>query len=90
VSAGHIHNYERLEKAGVTYLVSGGGGAHPADIDRTADDLYRDRRFPNYHYVRFELRRHRLVAEMIRLEDGDAAKPSRWKVRDRFEVSLLP
>jgi hypothetical protein len=29
VAAGHIHNYERLEVAGVTYLVSGGGGAKP-------------------------------------------------------------
>jgi hypothetical protein len=90
VSAGHIHNYERLEQAGVTYLVSGGGGARPADIDRTSDDLYQGGRFPNYHYVRFELRKHRLTAEMIRLEDSDAAKPSRWKVRDRFEVSLPP
>ncbi len=26
VVAGHIHNYERFERAGVTYLVSGGGG----------------------------------------------------------------
>ena len=90
VSAGHIHNYERLEHAGVTYLVSGGGGAHPAEIDRTPDDLYRSERFPNYHYVRFELRRHRLVVEMIRLQDSRAAKPSHWKIRDRFEVSLAP
>ncbi|HEY0799660.1 MAG TPA: metallophosphoesterase, partial [Steroidobacteraceae bacterium] len=26
VSAGHIHNYERFAREGVTYLVSGGGG----------------------------------------------------------------
>src|ERR1700723_1416872 len=36
VSAGHIHNYERLSQDGVTYLVSGGGGATPYEVDRTA------------------------------------------------------
>ena len=29
VIAGHVHNYERYEHGGVTYFVSGGGGAHP-------------------------------------------------------------
>jgi hypothetical protein len=40
VSAGHIHNYERLERDGVVYLVSGGGGAAPYEIDRTAARRY--------------------------------------------------
>ena len=26
---GHIHNYERFERKGITYLISGGGGAKP-------------------------------------------------------------
>ena len=60
VSAGHIHNYERLAQDGVTYLVSGGGGATPYEVDRTAADLYQSKDFPNYHYVRFELRGHDL------------------------------
>jgi hypothetical protein len=90
VSAGHVHNYERLQRAGVTYLVSGGGGAHPAAIDRTPDDLYQGMEFPNYHYVRFELGARRLTATMIRLEDSSADKPSRWKIRDRFAISLPP
>jgi acid phosphatase type 7 len=90
VSAGHIHNYERLEQGGVMYLVSGGGGATPYEVDRTAADLYQSMDFPNYHYVRFELHAATLRADMIRLEDHAALKPARWKTRDRFEISLLP
>lgn len=90
VSAGHIHNYERFAQDGVTYLVSGGGGAAPYDLDRTAADLYQNTDFPNYHYVRFELSSVTLKGEMIRLEDYAAGRPTRWKSRDRFEISLRP
>jgi hypothetical protein len=90
VSAGHIHNYERLAQDGVTYLVSGGGGATPYDVDRFAADLYQNKDFPNYHYVRFELHADTLKGEMVRLEDYSLPRPKRWKVRDRFEISLPP
>src|ERR1700679_240795 len=90
VSAGHIHNYERLSQDGVTYLVSGGGGATPYEVDRTAADLYQDADFPNYHYVRFELRDKTFSGEMIRLQDYTARSPSHWQTRDRFEISLQP
>jgi acid phosphatase type 7 len=90
VSAGHIHNYERQDQDGVTYLVSGGGGATPYDVDRTAEDRYQNTDFPNYHYVRFELHADSLKGEMIRLEDYSAPKPTHWKSKDRFEISLRP
>lgn len=90
VSAGHIHNYERFAHNGVTYLVSGGGGAKPHAVDRLAGDLYQDTDFPNYHYLRFELHPDTLVCEMIRLEDFAALEPAQWKTRDRFEISLRP
>jgi hypothetical protein len=90
VSAGHIHNYERLERTGVVYLVSGGGGARPYEIDRTPADLYRGADFPNFHYVRFELKEKTVVAEMIRLGDSAAPAPGKWEVRDRFELTLPP
>ena len=90
VSAAHIHNYERIVQDGVVYLVSGGGGATPYDVDRTAADLYQSTDFPNYHYVRFELRGRTLIGEMIRLEDYASLKPVRWQTRDRFEVTLQP
>lgn len=90
VSAGHIHNYERLERTGVVYLVSGGGGARPYEVDRTPADLYQAADFPNFHYVRFELREAAVVGEMIRLRDGAAPAPGKWEVRDRFELTLPP
>jgi hypothetical protein len=90
VSAGHIHNYERLSQDGVTYLVSGGGGATPYEIDRTPADLYRNTDFPNYHYVRFELRGQVFSGAMIRLENPTSANPKRWQTKDSFEISLLP
>jgi acid phosphatase type 7 len=90
VCAGHIHNYERFEQDGAVYLVSGGGGAAPYDVDRTPADLYQNADFPNYHYVRFELSGSRLIGEMIRLSDYAARKPRRWQWRDRFEITLRP
>ncbi|HEV2730273.1 MAG TPA: metallophosphoesterase, partial [Terriglobales bacterium] len=36
VFSGHVHNYERHEHNGVTYFVSGGGGAHAYRITRAA------------------------------------------------------
>jgi hypothetical protein len=90
VSAGHIHNYERFAADGVTYLVSGGGGASPYEVDRTPLDLYQSADFPNYHYVRLELRGNRVRCEMIRLGDYDETAPKQWQTRDRFEITLRP
>lgn len=90
VVAGHTHNYERFLQEGIVYLVSGGGGAHPYPIDRGPGDLYTSADFPNYHYIRLELRGRRLRGEMLRLEDPAADRPGTFRVRDRFEISLLP
>ena len=85
VIAGHIHNYERAEVSGVTYLVSGGGGAHPYFVERTSQDLYQDPNFPNFHYVKFELDGDKLKATMVRLADPTAAKPM-WQEKDQFVI----
>jgi hypothetical protein len=87
VCSGHIHNYERFEKNGVTYLVSGGGGAKPLRVHRGLTDRYRHSAFPNFHYIRFELQGDHLQAEMERLMDYDAPEPHTWAVKDRFEVT---
>ena len=71
-------------------LVSGGGGARPYEVDRTAEDRYAQRDFPNFHYVRFTLDADHVIGEMVRLEDGMAPAPGKWAVRDRFSVSLAP
>jgi hypothetical protein len=86
VIAGHIHNYERSEYKGVTYLVSGGGGAQPYKVDRTKDDLYQDTGFPNFHYVKFELDKNKLKATMYRLTGDDDYKKQVWTKKDHFEI----
>jgi len=90
VVGGHIHNYERFERGGIMYLVSGGGGAKPYAVQRSAADLYQDPSFPNFHYLRFELRGASLIGEMVRLDlhaDGTAGE---FKTKDHFEISLPP
>ncbi len=86
VIAGHIHNYERAEVDGVTYLVSGGGGAHPYYVERTAQDKYTDPNFPVFHYVRFEVGANELKATMFRLQDPAAATPV-WQEKDEFTIT---
>lgn len=85
VTAGHIHNYERAEVGGITYLVSGGGGAHPYEVERTPQDLYQDKDFPNFHYIRLELGRNDLKATMFRLADPAAPHPT-WQEKDHFTL----
>src|SRR5580704_3637901 len=74
VSAGHIHNYERAVVEGVTYLVSGGGGAPPYFVERTREDLYKSMLFPNYHYVKLTVEKDRLHAAMYRVENPEIEK----------------
>jgi hypothetical protein len=83
VIAGHIHNYERFLQDDVVYLVSGGGGAHPYEVDRTPSDLYQDSGFPNYHYVKFVFTGRTLRGSMYRLPDANAAT---WQAKDTFEI----
>jgi hypothetical protein len=86
VVAGHIHNYERFFRDDIPYLVSGGGGAQPRLIERHPGDLYENAPAVNYHYVRFVLHGNRMDAEMVRVTDPGADKPS-WEVKDRFSVA---
>lgn len=85
VSAGHIHNYERIEQKGITFLVAGGGAASPVKVDRAPDDLYQDPSFPNYSFVEFVLKGHELDAKMYRLTDADADTPA-WEIKDSFTI----
>ncbi len=86
VSAGHIHNYERFEKSGITYLVSGGGGAFPYIVERTPDDKYQDTAFPNYHYVKCVLEGQTLKSTMYRAAEPDKAD-SAFEEKDSFTIT---
>jgi acid phosphatase type 7 len=67
VFAGHVHNYERHEHGGVTYLVTGGGGAHAYPIERAPDDPFRDKHI-NYHYLLVEVDHGKLKITMNRVD----------------------
>jgi hypothetical protein len=86
VAAGHIHNYERLIVDGVTYLVSGGGGAHPYQVERGPADQYQTADAINFHYILFRLDGKELRATMYRLADPAAQTPE-WQARDSFVIT---
>ena len=86
VSTGHVHNYERFLQNNVTYLVEGGGGAKPRTVVRSTEDLYQDKAFPNYGYVRMTLGKLGLKGEMVRVENPSATEPQ-FETKDRFTIA---
>ena len=85
VFAGHVHNYERHEHGGVTYFVTGGGGAHAYPIERKPDDLFQSKEI-NYHYIDVKVEPGKMVAVMNRLElkNGVAS----WSQPDRVSITV--
>ncbi len=83
--SGHVHNYERHEHGGVTYFVSGGGGAHAYPIERAADDPFRSKDI-NYHYLLVEVDYQQMKVSMNRLDltSGKAA----WTTPDQVQISV--
>lgn len=86
---GHIHNYERFERRGVEYVVTGGGGAEPYPLLlRGPGDLYRDTAFPVYHYLTVEVTGHQLHAVMWKVKDPEAATLE-VEAKDQFTLTFL-
>lgn len=86
---GHIHNYERFERRGVQYVVTGGGGAEPYPVlFRGSADLYRDNGFPVYHYLTLDLSNHQLHAIMWKVKDPDASALT-VEQKDEFTITAL-
>lgn len=84
---GHIHNYERFERQGVEYVVTGGGGAEPYPLlFRGRADLYRDRAFPVYHYLTLDVNGPRLHAVMWKVADPDAEQLT-VEAKDQFTLT---
>jgi len=82
VVGSHVHNYERFHRDGVTYLVSGGGGANPVPAFRMFGELSRLTTSVNFHYLRFVLEPDRLTGTMVRLDVADRS----WSEPDHFEI----
>ncbi len=85
VFSGHVHNYERHEHGGVTYFVSGGGGAHAYPIERASDDPFQSK-LVNYHYLLIEVDRRKLKVTMNRLDltSGKAV----WTQPDSVKIAV--
>jgi hypothetical protein len=83
---GHIHNYERFERRGVEYVITGGGGAEPYPLlFRGHADLYQDPGFPVYHYLTLEVSNHQLHAMMWKVKDPEAGTLSVER-KDEFTI----
>jgi acid phosphatase type 7 len=89
VIGSHVHNYERFEREGITYLVSGGGGAKPVPVLRMSHELSKLKTRVNFHYLRFTLAGSQLSCTMVRF-DADAATGNPWSEPDRFETTYSP
>jgi len=85
VVASHVHNYERFDRGGVTYLVSGGGGAKPIPAVRMFGERSHLTTSVNFHYLRFVLDGERLSGTMVRFEAAHRSGDP-WTEPDRFEV----
>lgn len=87
---GHIHNYERFQRNGVTYVVTGGGGAQPYPVlIRGGEDQYLDKGFPVYHYLTIDVVNHQLHAVMWKVKDPEAPTLD-VEAKDQFTLTYTP
>ena len=64
VLCGHEHNYERSEKKGVTYILTGGGGSYlrPVNVNKNP---YQKSAVAEFHHVRIKVARDQLFVSTI-------------------------
>jgi hypothetical protein len=92
VFAGHDHAYERMERNGVRYFVSGGGGAPLydeqacGDLDRAAKRRY----VQEYHYLRVRVTGDQVDLTAERLEPGRPIESVRFSSHDAFVAEGPP
>jgi len=84
VFSGHVHNYERHEHGGVTYFVTGGGGAHAYPIERAPGDPFQSKEI-NYHYLLVQVDRGKLTVTMNRLQMNDGKET--WTQPDSIVIA---
>jgi hypothetical protein len=87
-ASGHVHSYERFEKRGVQFLVSGGGGGPTRDLEMEHprhQDLYTGSRERPFHYCLFTFNERSLNCGVFMLQKDDS-----WKQVDGFECPSRP
>ncbi len=87
VFASHVHNYERHERGGVTYFVTGGGGAHAYPISRAPNDPFPSAEI-NYHYLLVDVQRGMLKVTMNRVEMKNGV--AKWTQPDSAVIACPP
>ncbi len=87
VFSGHVHNYERHQHGGVTYFITGGGGAHPYPIERNPSDLFQGTGV-NYHYLLAEVSADTMKVTMNRVEIKDGKEI--WTQPDSVTIGVRP
>jgi acid phosphatase type 7 len=85
VFSGHVHNYERHEHGGITYFVSGGGGAHAYPIQRMPDDPFQSTEV-NYHYLSVEVGSQQVTITMNRVDFSTGTAV--WTQPDLVKISI--
>jgi 3',5'-cyclic AMP phosphodiesterase CpdA len=83
---GHVHNYERHEHGGVTYFVTGGGGAHAYPVQRKPDDPYQDTGI-NYHYLLVKVDHNHATITMNKVDWKDGKEV--WTQPDEVSITAL-
>jgi hypothetical protein len=88
--SGHVHSYERFERAGKTFLVSGGGGPRiklaTGRRRRHVDDLFDGPARRYFHFLKFTLLSTGLEVEMRGLREHE----SEFETLDRFTTRWVP
>jgi len=92
VISGHVHNYGPFERNGIMYVISGGGGAHPAFFRRHSDDQFKDKDLilsgkplPNYDFLRFNIVHDGLQATVEGISNPQAGRgAASWDNPDGF------
>ena len=59
--AGHIHNYQKFENEGVTYIISGGGGAKLNYHALTLGDYV-------HHFILVEIKNNKVSDKLIEIK----------------------
>jgi predicted phosphohydrolase len=89
--SGHVHSYERFERAGKTFLVTGGGGGPRAQLSqgtrrRHSDDVFEGPALRLFHYLRMRLRSEGVEVEVRSLEK----RGEHFDTMERFTLGWPP
>jgi Icc-related predicted phosphoesterase len=76
--SGHVHSYERFERDGKTFLVSGGGGGPRARLKtwgdrRHPDDLFQGPALRDFHFLELQVRDAGVHVRVVGLPKGKRA-----------------